>query len=253
MDFEAVAQLQTLYNATQPIREIAPDDQMWITSQEAYFAIGASALKAILSGLSLAWTAQVTRILDLPCGHGRVARHFRAAFPGAEMFFCDLDREGAAFCSRAFRGTPVESRPELTEAPLPGGMDLIWVGSLFTHVDEARTARWLTYLASCLAPHGLLVATFHGLFAEKLHETHPMINEAGWQRVLSGYRATGFGYTPYTEFDLGDYGVSLASPAKIISLATAIPDTRVVAYVERGWANNHDVLMLTRNDRLTPF
>ena len=36
-------------------------------------------------------------------------------------------------------------------------------------------------------------------------------------------------------------------------MADSIPNTKVVAYTERGWANNHDVLTLNRSDRLKPW
>ena len=52
---------------------------------------------------------------------------------------------------------------------------------------------------------------------------------------------------------LGEYGFSMSKPSSILDLADAISGMRVVSYTERGWANNHDILALCRDDRLRPF
>jgi SAM-dependent methyltransferase len=228
---------------------VAADDHMWNTGQAWYFTVGESGLKACINAASQSYLPSVRRILDIPCGHGRVARYLRAGFPDAAMFFCEIDKSGADFCAREFGGTAVYSRPELTEIDIPGDLDLIWIGSLFTHVDEDRTRRWLRHLASRLAPNGVLVATFHGLLAITEQTIRPMIDDAAWRSILEQYGQTGFGYASYTGYELGDYGISVSNPSKIMEIATSIPETRVLSYSERGWADNHDVLALVKNDR----
>lgn len=126
-----------------------------------------------------------------------------------------------------------------------------WIA--FTHVDEDRTSRWLRYLTTRLSPNGVLVATFHGLYSIKEQSVRPMINASAWAEITHQFERSGYGYAPYTEFDMGDYGVSLVRPSKLIDIATSIEGTRVVTFAERGWANNHDVLALSKNDRLTAF
>jgi hypothetical protein len=174
------------------------------------------------------------------------------AFPSADHYFCDLDKSGVDFCAQTFKGIGLYSKPDLTQVELPK-VDLIWVGSLFTHVDAKRTFAWLSYLARHLNPNGVLVATFHGLFFKEYCKSHPVGGGVDWPAVLSQYEKRGYGYAPYTEFDLGDYGISLSKASVILEMATAIPETKVLAYTERGWSNNHDVLILTRNDRLLMF
>lgn len=253
MDFQTLSGIERAYRERGVSQVVSPNDQMFKSGPDWYDSVGLSGLQVVLSCLATSWLPRVGRILDLPCGHGRVARHLRAAFPDAQMFFCDLETDGVDFCAETFGGERIYSRPELSEVALPRDLDLIWIGSLFTHVDEKRTARWLSHLAAHLGEHGVLVATFHGLFAAKLQETHPMIDAASWKKIVKGYERTGFGYAPYTELDMGDYGISLSRPSRIVDMATAIEGTRMLAYQERGWANNHDVLALTRNDRYRAF
>ncbi len=165
------------------------------------------------------------------------------------MFYCDIDRSGVDFCAETLGGHGIYSEPDLTAVDLPGDLDLIWVGSLFTHVDEARTKLWLEHLSSRLSPMGVLVATFHGLYSIIEHSLRPMINPTGWAEIMRQFEQGGYGYAAYTEHDMGDYGVSLVRPSKLIDIATSIPETRVLSFTERAWANNHDVLVVAKPGR----
>jgi hypothetical protein len=71
----------------QVIKTIYPADHMWITSADYYFDVGESGLMCVRRANELAFSSPVRRILDLPCGHGRVARYLRAFYPDASMCF----------------------------------------------------------------------------------------------------------------------------------------------------------------------
>jgi trans-aconitate methyltransferase len=60
-------------------------------AKEMYFAFGQSGLDNVLCSLALSRLKDVNSILDMACGHGRVGRFLRAAFPNARMTFCELD------------------------------------------------------------------------------------------------------------------------------------------------------------------
>ncbi len=248
MDIPYLNRIYNAYEKSDLIKEIHPRDEMYNTGKPHYFTVGRSALDAIFLGLLASWKQDVKRILDLPCGHGRVGRHLRAAFPKAELFFSDLDREGADYCAEKFDGKAIYSVADLTQVNLPQNLDLIWIGSLFTHLDQERTARWMAFLAQHLSAHGILVATFHGFFTAEYRVPGGGANRLeAKSQMLEG----GFGYTRYNTCK-DNYGFSLSKPSCIVDMAN-IPGTRILSYTERGWANNHDVLVLTRHDRLVPF
>jgi SAM-dependent methyltransferase len=251
--FDELVFTRSRYDNLKVSKVVAENDHMWNTGPAWYFSVGKDGLKACINALSQSHIKSVRRILDIPCGHGRVARHLRAGFPNAEIFFCEIDKSSADFCAKEFGGTAIYSQPEMTDVDMPGNLDLIWVGSLFTHVDEDRTRRWLHYLASRLALHGVLVATFHGLVSILQQTAKPMIGDVAWQKIMKQYDETGYGYAPYTAYELGDYGISLTRPSKVLEIATSIPGVRVASFSERGWANNHDVLALTKYDRAIPL
>ena len=252
MELDQVSEVYRAYKSAEVSPLIHPDDLMHQTGAEHYVSVGLSAMHIILRGLALSWLPAVSSILDLPCGHGRVARHLRAAFPYARMVFCDVDKSGVAFCAETFKGQGVYSKPDLTQVELPM-VDLIWVGSLFTHVDLMRTTTWLRFLARHLSENGVLIATFHGLFFKEMVKSEPLTGGVDWPSVLSQYQEIGYGYVPYTDFEMGDYGVSLSKASLIMDIATAIPGTRVLGYTERGWSDNHDVLILGKTDRFLSF
>jgi SAM-dependent methyltransferase len=253
MDLLEVAELYQAYKASSVSCELHPNDAMYRSGPEWYYSVGESGVYCILSALAMTRLRKARRILDLPCGHGRVGRHLRAAFPSAELFFSDLDKDGVDFCSAEFKGAGIYSDPDLTRVELPRELDVIWVGSLFTHVSRARTFAWLCYLAGHLRSHGILVASFHGYFTVY---NPPSSARVDVDKLRREFQAMGYGFDAYGSHDpiqLGEYGFSVSKPSHILDLADAIPDTRVVSYTERGWAQNHDVLVLCGDDRLRPF
>jgi trans-aconitate methyltransferase len=232
------------------IKEIAADDEMYNTGKEWYFSVGIDGLRAILSVLTLAKLKSVNSVLDLPCGHGRVGRYLRAAFPAAEMTFCDVNRSGVDYCSKTFSGRGVYSQVELEKVDLGQRFDLIWVGSLFTHIDYRRYKSWMAYLCDQLAPNGVLVITLHGPGAIQFANKYPMLQEEDWNSIQSQYLLTGFGYADYSRQTPQGYGISLGKVSKTAEVVENISEVRLLSYTERGWGDNHDVIAIQKYDRL---
>ena len=82
-----------------------------------------------------------TNILDLPSGYGRVMRFLKAEFPEAALTACDVIREGVDFCARTFGARAIYGKEDPSELELDERFDLIWCGSLLTHVDEENWGR----------------------------------------------------------------------------------------------------------------
>jgi SAM-dependent methyltransferase len=249
MQLTTAAEIYRTYKANTVNALISNDDLMFVAGQTAhYFHVGEDGLNNVLSSLVRSRLERVESILDLPCGHGRVARHLRAAFPEAKMSFCDIDKGAADFCARTFDGVPLYSSSELTQVPLHRSFDIIWIGSLFTHVDESRTRRWLRYLCDQLTSDGILLATFHGVW---VRESHNQEFKRNYRRLLRQVDRYGFGYARQSRLE--DYGVSVSLPWKVVEMASAMENVRILGYTERGWDENHDVLTIARTDRLKPF
>src|SRR6516225_708731 len=106
---------------------------MFSGDREAYLSVGRSALRCINVSLMVAGIEAETirTILDLPCGHGRVLRHLREAFPAANITASDLRRDAVDYCAKTFGARPLYSDEDVARIALaPNSFDLIWVGSL---------------------------------------------------------------------------------------------------------------------------
>jgi SAM-dependent methyltransferase len=195
---------------------------------EDYLETGQWIMKRIRHILLLAGKADITRILDLPCGYGRVARWLRADFPKARLVVCDIDREAVDFCAETFDAKPVYGAERPQSIEVPGRFDLIWCGSLVTHLDRPGCIDFLRFFESVLNPGGVLVFTTQGRFiADKFHRQgiQQDLTDEQSAALLRSYDEHGFGYTDYEDAEALDalslprrYGLTLASPSWVCRL-----------------------------------
>ena len=216
-----------------------------------YFDIGKSAVEVIIAACVASNIQKVERVLDIPCGHGRVLRHLVHLFPGALFDACDLDTDGVDFCAATFGAKAIYSQEELSDVEFDALYDVIWVGSLFTHTSENVTQRWMVHLAKFLSPDGIIVATLHGRWCEHVHKVSPYIGNERWEDILKQYHTHGYGYSDYIQkeshdYISGSYGVSLVKPHTSIKIIEQIPNIRIFSYIERAWADHQDVVVFGR-------
>ncbi len=231
------------------VTEVSPRDEMFSGNLEHYFDVGESARRVVENALATIGRpgSTVLRILDLPCGHGRVLRFLRAAFPHAELTACDLNHDGVDFCANQLGAIPVHSHTKPDEVPLSGAFDLIWCGSLLTHLSQARCAEFLSLFHRVLAPGGIAVVTLHGRHYEReLASGRRTVDLPAAQiaDLLRQYQAHGFGYVDYA--DASGYGFSLAHPRFTFEQLVPALSWRIVGFHEQGWDQRQDVLVLQK-------
>lgn len=219
---------------------IAHDDEMldFAHNQEQYFNVGQSALRCIRLAMLMVDRTDFSRILDLPCGHGRVLRVLKPAFPHSEIIACDINESGVNFCHTQFKVHPLISNVEPERIPLDGLFDLIWVGSLFTHLDAPLIRRFLRVLTEHLSLDGLLIFSTHGNHVASLYRA-----ENRFHSMLGSYDKTGFAYEDYP--NKKGYGNTLSSPSWIVNEVKALKDLQFLYLWERGWVGYQDVIALT--------
>lgn len=220
---------------------ISPGDGMYTGNGAHYFKVGLSAIACIEAAIEGAELASVSRVLDLPCGHGRVLRFLVQRFPNAEFTASDLDRKGVDFCARTFGVKGVYSQSNLSELALDHGFDLIWCGSLITHLDSKGIRELLAFFARHLSSAGLLVFTTHGeRVVERLQkkEFEYGINDQDVSALIASFREKGFGFADYP--GASGYGISLSSP-EWIRAETRKLGLNEVTFREHGWDEHQDV------------
>ena len=226
-----------------------------------YFKVGLSAMwivNSVLDSLGM----KPRRILDMPCGHGRVLRFLKAGFPSAELYACDLLRDGVDFCSGTFRVRGIYSNPDFGKVVFPSGVrfDLIWVGSLVTHLPESRTKDFLRFCERNLSATGVAIVTSSGQHCyeqqrDRIRQERSELTGAAEgfasrlaprETFLKNYERHGYGYLPSPKQE--DYGGSLI---KLEWFHTVAPELglKVVATAEKAWDDRQDVVVLRRRKK----
>jgi SAM-dependent methyltransferase len=209
-----------------------------------YLQVGLSALDGIEAALH--GLPEPCRILDLPCGFGRVTRVLRARYPTALITACDLDRPAVDFTANAFGAHAAYSEPNFRDLHLGGPFDLIWVGSLLTHLPEHQTRQFLDFAIRHMGPDSRLVFTSHGEYvATRLRSSTYGLSAPAVCGLIGQYLMEGYGYRGY-DGDLS-YGISLVAKRWYETLLTGSP-LRLQSYRERGWDQHQDVLVLSLVD-----
>ena len=222
---------------------VHPNDAMYaISSDQEYLSAGLSAVRCIQYCLDHSNIGKIGTILDFPCGYGRVLRFLKARFPDAVMTVSDIDWEAVDFCVRVFGAIPEMSNRDFTRLSISRKFDLVWCGSLITHVDEAAATHLLRFFENHLAPGGLCVFTTHGRIVadciqKKLHTLG--LTEDAQKQVLSQFHEHGYGYADYTH--CRGVGISLVSRERMRAIALSGGKWKESCYLERGWDNLQDV------------
>jgi len=226
-------------------RTLSSGDGMFGGDSEHYFATGESALRVILAALSLAQAPVPQKILDFGAGAGRVTRWLKAAFPDAQIDACDVRDSDMDFLRSTFDMKAWTVGVDVDRLVIPDQYDLIWVGSVITHLSELGTRSLISKLASSLSPGGLLTVSFHGPYVIHRRESGApeaqYIHDEGWQEIMSSYLACGYGYADYS--DQPGYGISVASAAWMVKFVATLSD-RLILLSERAWDNHHDVITI---------
>jgi SAM-dependent methyltransferase len=236
-------------------KTISSADSMLIKGwEQQYFAVGADALRLIVLGMILAGKREFKSILDLPCGHGRVMRYLKARFPEARLTACDVDREGVDFCAKTFGAKGVYSHNDVRNIVINEKFDLIWVGSLLTHVRSTEWHPFLEFFSNHLEEDGILIFTTHGRYTEKLIQdrTHSYgIDEKKAANMLKQYKSSGFAYLDYPQAK--NYGVSVATPSWVMDQIGRHRELKLLSFTEMGWADHQDVVTCLHRANVFPL
>jgi SAM-dependent methyltransferase len=237
-------------------RTLAPADGMVAAGlEEQYFDLGRRALELIHFSSVLCDKPHYPNILDLPCGHGRVLRWLRAHYGYAKITACDLDRDGVDFCARQFGAIPVYSHADLRQLNFSASFDLVWVGSLLTHLREDRWLDALDCLIGWTRECGVIVFTTQGrtvssLLARGQKNVAENINK---QALLEKFARDGFAYERYFESNATeDYGLAVSSPEWLMRALQRYPDIIVRAYLEEAWGMQDVVVLYKKAGHFEP-
>jgi SAM-dependent methyltransferase len=188
---------------------------------------------------------------DRAIGDGVIGNDFAVLTAQPVITVSDLDESGVAFSAEQFSGRPAISVRDFRDLDLGETYDLIWVGSLITHLPAEQTGWFFGAMARHLTPCGRLVASLHGpSIIPRLLEIGYGLTPGRAQEVVSQFERIGFGYHDY--YDSGHlYGAAITNDHYGISLTNESwvraqllqHGLELVAYETRSWDDHHDVLV----------
>ena len=229
------------------IETIAAEDWIHTRGSETYYTTGRTTIRRVRLAMLQTRKTEVRRILDFGSGYGRILRQFKAAFPEARLAACDILPEAVDFCAETFGAEPIYAADDPGDTPVEGTFDLIWLGSLFTHLDASRWKSLLDLLERTLEHDGLLLFTTQGRFIRDQIAGRTWLDAYGqpiwvnWgvseeqlDQVVSDYDAGGFGYLEWGALDR-QYGTSIATPSWVLEQLQTRPGFEILGYWERGW------------------
>lgn len=218
-------------------------DAMYVNNAFRYLSVGLSASRCIREALqrsSVEYT--VESILDFACGYGRVLRFLRVMFPNSDITAVDTDSTALDFCCRSFSVTTLLSNTTFSSLFLPQRFDLIWCGSLVTHIDEQATANLLQFFHDHVSDQGVCVFTTHGQrsidWIQSKKFTYGLTEDAQ-QKVIREFQSKGYGYADYP--NQSGYGISTVSHQRMLELARGAGRWYETLFLEHGWDNHQDV------------
>jgi len=237
-------------------KELSPQDTMFQGNQEHYYGVGISSMKSIMNALYLAGRepGNVLSILDFACGHGRVNRFLAKAFPEAKITACDVDKAGVDFCAKTFGSRPVYSDPDPTKIPISEQFDLIWCSSLLTHLKSEDWERFIKFFENHLNDKGIVIFSTHGRYTayQIASESRKYAAEEDKMAgLIDDYNRGGFGYFDY--YNMDSYGLSLSSPAYVMSELQKFPSLKILFFSERALDNHQDVVALIKEKELWSY
>ncbi|MDB6094502.1 MAG: biotin biosynthesis protein BioC [Verrucomicrobia bacterium] len=224
-------------------------------AENEYFEIGQKALQLIILAGQLCNKPHFTNILDLGCGFGRVLRWTRAHYDYAKITACDLDPAAVDFCQEQFGALGAYSRPDLGDVTFPALFDLVWCGSLLTHLPLAACAVAIDRMAEWTTEDGVIVFSTQGRhFGTLLARGHASFAEnVDVNKLLAAFRSNGEAFEPYIEDATRSYGLTLASPATMGSRLQKYPNLILRAYLEHAWGVQDIVILYKKRGYFEPL
>lgn len=213
--------------------------------EKFYFDAGRGALRLILTTLVArlgyaGGSVPLNDIHDFGCGFGRVTRWLKVEFPQARIWASDMDEAAQMWCAENL-GSSIPNDPLAKY-----NFDLIFLGSVFTHLRPSVSEPLLERLVDSLRPMGILIFTSQGRWSyediranpEKTNYRTDHLTPERLTALADEYEHTGYAYQDYTPKH--DYGISLIGQKWFVSTIGQNPNVTQLLMQEKAWGSHQD-------------
>jgi SAM-dependent methyltransferase len=128
------------------------------------------------------------RVLEMGCATGRMIRHLKPFTETCEIWGTDIDAKFVYWCQQNLN-PPFHFATTTTIPHMPfadGYFNLIYTGSVFTHIDDLAEA-WFLELSRILSPGGRLYTTIADNNTVNVLETSTQRNYVWSRDIMSSY------------------------------------------------------------------
>lgn len=170
-----------------------PPENLWLgygRNRNEYLNAGkkqTNAMLEILSDSGFDFKGK-KRILELGCAAGRMIRWLKPLSEKCEIWGTDISSEHIYWANKYLK-PPFNFATTTTIPHLPFEdkyFDLIYAGSVFTHIDDLTDA-WLLELRRILSDKGRIYITIHDKHSIKLIKDHPVWKESQVAKLVNEF------------------------------------------------------------------
>lgn len=209
-----------------------------------YIQVGLSAMQNMeesLAACGRSWS-DVDTCLDMPSGYGRVTRHLQTKIKPDRITACDIDAQAVRFLAAEFGVKPVVSHLDFSKIQFPDTYDLIYVGSLFTHLDQDSAAQLFEVFYRILRPRGVLVFSTCGETCLNELHIHGWMFAQKEKEFREGVASEGIAFFPYYAND-PKWGVTIQTRDRIERFMQEKfgGGMKLVRFAQRGLDHHQDV------------
>lgn len=179
--------------------------------------------------------------LDLGCGHGRVTRWLARRVDPSRVTVTDLDPSAVRFCCSEFGVNGFVCSTDPTSLLVTGAHDVVWMGSVITHLDRAAAHLLLSAVGRIIPPGAVVLATQHSAdLCAGLAKTMPWLLRRQAE-LEAGLARDGWAYADYPHHG-GGYGLAFATDEAMRMLAASV-GMGITLVRRRGWLEQDVWLM----------
>jgi len=220
---------------------VPPEDIRWMESIDYWLASGKSnvaTMKGILESSGFV-IKKGHRVLDFGCATGRMIRWLDDAAKQCEIWGVDVSAELIIWCQQHL--APPFYFCTITTAPhLPfedGYFDLIYAGSVFTHIADLADA-WFLELKRITRPGGRLYITVHDK-----HTIDLIINNPGSLSPMKDLLQAHYKKENIGELDFDMFTINRTRGTVEGNMAQVFQD---IDYLRRHWGRMMNILSVTQ-------
>lgn len=111
--------------------------------------------------------SNIHAFLDFASGYGRLTRYVVELIDPTQIWISDIKQGAVDFQAQQFGVHGILSVEDPAACSILQQFDIIFVGSLFSHLPDETFGKWLKYLYSLLSGDGLLIFTVHDKSLDK--------------------------------------------------------------------------------------